>query len=108
MTSLSSVQGLSSSIQWQDLITAIMDQEKARILDPVTNAITAAKNGVTAWTTFQDLVKTMNTSAVALRDGAIGTVAATGGTTVGGRALFLATPATGATPATYEAEVLSL
>lgn len=106
-TSLSSVQGLASSIQWQDLITAIMAQEKARMLDPVTNAITAAKSGVTAWTSFQDLVKTLNTSAVALRDGAVGAVLATGGTTAGGRGLFLATPAIGATPGTYQAEVLS-
>jgi hypothetical protein len=105
-TSLSSVQGLASSIQWQDLITAIMAQEKARMLDPVTNAITAAKSGVTAWTSFQDLVKTLNTSAVALRDGAVGAVLATGGTTAGGRGLFLATPAIGATPGTYQAEVL--
>ena len=47
-TPLSSVQGLSSSIQWQDLVTAIMEQEKVRRLDPVTNAITAAKTGVDA------------------------------------------------------------
>ena len=45
-TPLSSVQGLASSIQWQDLVTSIMAQEKARLLDPVTNAITAAKSGV--------------------------------------------------------------
>src|SRR4249920_1228020 len=107
-TPLSSVQGLASSIQWQDLVTSIMAQEKARLLDPVTNAITAAKSGSDAWTQFQTLVKTLNTSALALRDGAIGAVLATGGTTAGGRALFLATPATGATPGDYEAEVMSL
>jgi flagellar hook-associated protein 2 len=107
-TPLSSVQGLASSIQWQDLVTAIMAQEKARMLDPVTNAITAAKSGVTAWTSFQDLVKTLNTAAIALRDGAVSSVVATGGTTAGGRALFQATPAIGATPGTYEAEVVSL
>ena len=107
-TPLSSVQGLASSIQWQDLVTAVMNQEKSRLLDPVTNEITAAKSGVDAWTQFQTLVKTVNTSAVALRDGAIGAVAATGGTTAAGRALFSATAESGATPGTYEAEVVSL
>jgi flagellar hook-associated protein 2 len=105
---LSSVQGLASSIQWQDLITAVMNQEKSRLLDPVTSAITAAKSGVDAWTQFQTLVKTVNTSALALRDGVVGGVTATGGTTAGGRALFSATAATGATPASYQAEVVSL
>ena len=107
-TPLSSVQGLASSVQWQDLITAIMNQEKARTLDPVNTAIDKAKSGVTAWTSFQDLVKTLDTSAIALRDGAVGSVFATGGTTAGGRALFQAVPAVGATPGTYQAEVLSL
>ena len=107
-TPLSSVQGLASSIQWQDLVTSIMAQEKARLLDPVTKAISAAQSGSDAWTQFQTLVKTLNTSAVALRDGAIGSVLATGGTTVGGRALFQATAANGATPGDYETEVMSL
>jgi len=105
---LSSVQGLASSIQWQDLITAVMNQEKSRLLDPVTSAITAAKSGVDAWTQFQTLVKTVNTAALALRDGVVGGVTATGGTTAGGRALFSATAAAGATPASYQAEVVSL
>ncbi len=107
-TPLSSVQGLASSIQWQDLVTSIMAQEKARLLDPVTNAISAAQSGSDAWTQFQTLVKTLNTSAVALRDGAISSVLATGGTTAGGRALFQATAANGATPGDYETEVMSL
>jgi flagellar hook-associated protein 2 len=107
-TPLSSVQGLASSIQWQDLVTAVMNQEKSRLLDPVTNEISAAKSGVDAWTQFQTLVKSVNTAAVALRDGAVGAVAATGGTTAAGRALFSATAATGATQGTYEAEVVSL
>ena len=107
-TPLSSVQGLASSIQWQDLITAVMNQEKSRLLDPVTSEINAAKSGVDAWTQFQTLVKTVNTSALALRDGAVGGVSATGGTTAGGRSLFLATAASGATPASYQAEVVSL
>jgi flagellar hook-associated protein 2 len=107
-TPLSSVQGLASNIQWQDLVTAVMNQEKSRLLDPVTNAISAAKSGVDAWTQFQTLVKTVNTSALALRDGAVGSVAAVGGTTAGGRALFSATAAAGATPGNYEAEVVSL
>jgi flagellar hook-associated protein 2 len=107
-TPLSSVQGLASSVQWQDLVSAIMAQQKARMLDPVTNAITAAKSGVTAWTSFQSLVKTFDDAAVALRDGAIGSVAAAGGTTASGRALLSATTASGATPGSYQAEVLSL
>jgi len=107
-TPLSSVQGLASSVQWQDLVSAIMAQQKSRMLDPVTNAITAAKSGVTAWTSFQSLVKTFDDAAVALRDGAIGSVAAAGGTTASGRALLSATTASGATPGSYQAEVLSL
>jgi flagellar hook-associated protein 2 len=107
-TPLSSVQGLASNIQWQDLVTAVMNQEKSRLLDPVTNEITAAKSGVDAWTQFQTLVKTVNTSAAALRDGAVGSVAATGGTTASGRALFSATVGSGATPGAYQAEVVSL
>jgi flagellar hook-associated protein 2 len=107
-TPLSSVQGLASNIQWQDLVTAVMNQEKSRLLDPVTNEINSAKSGVDAWTQFQTLVKTVNTSAVALRDGAIGGIAATGGTTPAGRALFSVTAANGATPGSYQAEVVSL
>jgi flagellar hook-associated protein 2 len=107
-TPLSSVQGLASSIQWQDLITAVMNQEKSRLLDPVTNAITAAKSGVDAWTQFQTLVKAVSTSATALRDGAIGSITAAGGTTSSGRALLSATAASGAAPGSYQAEVVSL
>ena len=107
-TPLSSVQGLASSIQWQDLVSAIMDQEKARTLDPVTKAITAAKTGVDAWTSFQTLAKTLNTSAAALRDGAVGAVVASGGTTDAGRALLSATASVGAAPGSFETEVLSL
>jgi flagellar hook-associated protein 2 len=107
-TPLSSIQGLASAVQWQDLVTTIIAQEKARMLDPVTNAITAAKSGVTAWTSFQALVKTFSDSAVALREGAIGSVAATGGTTASGRALLSATTTNGAVPGSFEAQVLSL
>src|SRR3954471_5678126 len=107
-TPLSSVQGLASSIQWQDLVTAIVAQEKARTLDPVTKAIGDANTAVTAWTSFQSLVKTLNTSATALRDGAVGGVLAAGGTTAAGRTLVSATPSVGALPGSYQAEVLSL
>src|SRR5438874_1673928 len=101
-TPLSSVQGLASSIQWQDLVTAVMNQEKSRLLDPVTNEITAAKSGVDAWTQFQKLVKTVNTTAAALRDGSVGGVTPTGGTTAAGRALFSATAESGSAPGSYQ------
>jgi len=104
------ISGLSSGIQWRDLIDQIMKAEQTRTLDPVTARQMALTRQATAWTTFQGLAAKVGTTAAALRDptsfDALAASATRSATT--SRDLVAATAATGASPGSYGIEVLAL
>jgi flagellar hook-associated protein 2 len=107
---IGTISGLSSGIQWRDLIDQIMKAEQTRTLDPVTARQTALNKQSTAWTTFQGLAAKVRTTAAALRDqasfDALSASATRSATT--SRDLVSATATTGASPGTYGVEVLAL
>jgi flagellar hook-associated protein 2 len=107
-TATSSIQGLSSNIQWQDLIDQIISLEQARTLTPVTTQISKAQTSVGAWQSYQTLVAAVQTSATSLRDSAFDAVKTSGGTTAGGQTILTSSATSAATPGTYQTEVLSL
>ncbi|MHB1310468.1 MAG: flagellar filament capping protein FliD [Gemmatimonadaceae bacterium] len=106
----SSVNGLSSGIQWQGLIDQIMAAEQAQMLTPVTARQAALNKQATAWTTLQGIVGKVNSTAAALRDPTAFNVLAASATTSSttGRALVSATATTSASAGTYGIEVLAV
>jgi flagellar hook-associated protein 2 len=107
---IGSVSGLSSGIQWRDLIDQIMRAEQARSLDPVTARQTALQKQSAAWTDFRSVTARLRDAAAALRDStsfdALAASAANSATS--GRSLVSATATTDATPGSYGIEVLAL
>jgi flagellar hook-associated protein 2 len=107
-TPLGTIQGLSSNVQWQDLIDQIISLEQARTLAPVTTQISKAQTSVGAWQSYQTLVAAVQTSAASLRDSAFDAVKTSGGTTAGGQTVLTSSATSSAMPGTYQTEVLSL
>ncbi len=107
---ISSVSGLASGIQWQDMIDQIMQLEQQRRLDPVTTASTKAQSQYDAWGQWQSLVAKFRDTASALRDpNAFAQFQVSGGTSPAtGRTLFTATASAGAVAGTYDVEVQEL
>ena len=56
MASTASVSGLSSGIQWQDMIEQIMTLEKSRQLDPITTLQSKNEMRLAAWQSYGDVV----------------------------------------------------
>ncbi len=52
--------GLSSGVQWNDIVDSILGAEKARLVTPVRTRIDRQTAQREAWTTFQKLVDTLN------------------------------------------------
>ena len=59
--------GLSSSIQWGDIVDATIKAEEARALTPLTSELQRKANEKAAWTTFNTLVTTLNDQARLVR-----------------------------------------
>ncbi len=111
MTSpIGSFSGLSSGIQWRDMIDQIMQLEQQRRLDPLTTAKTTEQKRYDAWTTWQTLVSKFRDATKALRDAtAFSQFQVTGGTSdSSGRTLLTATANASASPGTFGVEVLDL
>src|SRR5207253_6364932 len=110
MASISSIQGIASGIQWQDMVDQLIAVDSSRELDPITRALTANQTKSGAWTSYRNIAQALADAATALRDStAFGAATATGGTSATtGRALYSATAATGAQPGQYQLEVLGL
>lgn len=108
--SLTSISGLSSGIQWQDLIEQIVRLEQARQVTPITNEISAVEARTAAWSAYGTLVNKLNDAAKVLRDGtALGALklgVANSPTT--SRSLVGATLGSGALPGSYRVEVQQL
>lgn len=107
---IGSFSGLSSGIQWRDMVDQIMALDKQRRLDPITARQTLAKSRQDAWSTYQGLVTKFRDAARAVRDSAsFAQFSVSGGTSAAsGRTLVTASASAGAAPGTYAVEVLDL
>lgn len=107
--SSSSVQGLASGIQWQDLIDQLIQVDTTNQITPITAKITADTNKSSAWSSFGTAVTTLQTTLKGLTDGtafnALTVSAPVSAST--GRSLLSATTTSAAQPGTYGVQVLS-
>lgn len=101
--------GLASGIQWRDMIDQIIQLERVRRVNPLTNQISAQQKRIDAWNGYQGAVNKLATAAKALSKGtAFEAMRVTAGATPGGRALFSASASSAAQPGTYSVDVLQL
>ena len=107
--SASNVSGISSGIQWNDLVDATMKSEEARYLTPLNDRIGLQSKQKEAWKQINTLSQTLNDSARVLRRAGLGGYSATvppSPTT--SRTLFTAATTLGAAPGRYRVEVVQL
>jgi len=109
-TPISSVSGLASGLQWQDLIDQIMAAESARRIAPLQAREKALQSSIDAWHGYSSAVAKLAAAAATLRDGsAFDAIKLSGGTSpTTGRTLFNATASAGAAAGSYRVEVLAL
>lgn len=101
--------GLSSGIQWNDLVDTTIKALEARSVTPITDRITTRGKQQDAWTKLQKLVETLNTNARALRRTGFGGFSASVPPSPStSRALLSATATQNATAGRYRVEVLQL
>jgi flagellar hook-associated protein 2 len=101
--------GLSSSIQWGDIVDATIEAEKARSLTPITAEIAKRAAQKDAWTKLNGLVETLNENArLVRRTGFGGFTANVPQSPITSRALLTANPSLNAVPGRYRVEVLQL
>lgn len=109
MSTSLNIGGLSSGVQWNDIVDTTIKALEARQLTPITDRITARGKQKEAWTKLQKLVETLNTNARALRRTGFGgfsaSVPASPSTS---RTLLSAAPTANATAGRYRVEVLQL
>ncbi|MHB1298122.1 MAG: flagellar filament capping protein FliD [Gemmatimonadaceae bacterium] len=107
---IASFSGLSSGIQWRDMVDQIMSIESARRYNPVAARQAALRAQGDAWKAFQGLAMKVRDAARAMRDGSAFDVFTSTATKSGtsGRDLVAVSAASGAAPGTYAVEVLAL
>ncbi len=109
MSTSMNIGGLSSGMQWNDIVDSTIKALEARSVTPITSRITARSEQKDAWTKLQKLVETLNTNARALRRTGFGGFSATVPSSPStSRTLLAATPTTNATAGRYRVEVLQL
>ncbi len=104
----SSVSGVISGIQWQNLVDETIAANSARLIDPVNQEITNDNNASAAWSQYESLSGTLRDTANTLRDTAFDAVQPFSGTDSSGRPLFTMTGAAGAATGDYQVQVQSL
>lgn len=104
---ISSVSGLASGIQWQQMIDQIVAADQSRILDPITTQQTKDQARLAAWQSYGDVVSKLRDAAQTLANGtAFSSFSANAAASpTSGRAIVSATATTGAIPGTYKVEV---
>ncbi len=103
------ISGLSTGIQWGDIVDTTIKAYESRQVTPITDRITKRAAQKTAWTKMQGLVETLNTNARNLRRTGFGGFLATVPTSPStSRTLLSATASLTATPGRYRVEVLQL
>ena len=107
---IGSFSGLSSGIQWRDLVDQIMQLETQRRLDPLTTSKALEQKRYDAWGSWQSLVSKFRDATKAVRDAtAFAQFKTTGGTSDStGRTLLTASASTSAAPGTFGVEVFEL
>ncbi len=103
------VGGLSSGIQWNDIVDTTIQLLEARTVTPVSDRITQRNKQKDAWTALQTLVNNLNSAALAVRrTGLGGFKASTPTSSSSGRGLISAAPTSTATAGRYRVEVVQL
>jgi flagellar hook-associated protein 2 len=101
--------GLSSNIQWGDIVDATITADEARKVTPISDLITKRTAQRAAWVKLQGLVETLNESARNVRrtgfGGYLANVPVSPNTS---RALLTAAPSLNAVPGRYRVEVVQL
>jgi flagellar hook-associated protein 2 len=109
MANPNNISGLTSGIQWGDLVDSTIKAYEARQVAPITDRITKRAAQKTAWTKMQGLVETLNTNARALRRTGLGGFVATApASPTTSRSLLSATASLSAAQGTSRVEVLQL
>ncbi len=109
MPTISNVQGISSGIQWNDLIDVTMKAEEARYVTPLTDRIAKRAKEKDAWAKLSTLVQTLNDTARVVRRAGLGGYAVTAPSSpTTSRTLLTATTTLAASPGRYRVEVLQL
>jgi flagellar hook-associated protein 2 len=108
-TSVSSISGLASGIQWSDMIDQIMQAEATRQLTPVSDKVTATQKKADAWSGYRSTLQAFRDASKALADATAFDkfTANVGASSTSGLTLLSATAGTGAAPGSYRMEVLS-
>ncbi len=106
---ITSIQGLSSGIKWQDLVDQLIAVDTTQQLTPVTDQSTAKTATMKAWSSYGTAVSTVLTTVKGLADGtAFGAVGVTApNSSMTSRTLLTATATATATPGSYGVQVLS-
>ena len=106
---VTSFSGLSSGIQWVDIVDKMNAAEQAREVTPNTKSIDLAGKRRTAWTAFQTQLYGLNDAARVLRNGSVGALTTSAGMSpTTSRTLFSSTAGLVASPGTYQVEVAAL
>lgn len=101
--------GLSSSIQWGDIVDSTIAADEARTVTPITQQIDKRTAQRAAWVKLQGLVETLNDSARNVRrTGFGGYLANVPASPISSRALLTAAPSLNAVPGRYRVEVVQL
>lgn len=107
---IQSFSGISSGIQWRDLVDQLVALDTRRRVTPLQTELTSRQKQIDAWTRYQSLVASFQNSARSLADGtafsAFTATAAASATS--GRAVLSATADATAAPGSYRAEVVGL
>ncbi len=110
MDPIQSFSGISTGIQWRDLVDQLASIDTRRRVAPLQDGVSSRQKQIDAWNQFQTLVARFQTTTQSLADGtAFSAFAATAANSpTSGRALLTATADSTATAGTYRAEVVAL
>ena len=109
-TPVTSIQGLASNIQWQDLIDQLIAADTANQLTPLQDTEKSDTAASGAWTTYGQLASSLNSAVLNLSNGAaFNAFSVSGGTSpVSGASIVSASATASAAPGSYGVQVLSL
>lgn len=109
MSSPNYISGLSTGMQWGDIVDSTIKAYEARQVQPITDRIAKRADQKTAWTKMQGLAESLSTNARALRRVGFGGFVATAPTSpTTSRTVLSATASLDATPGRNRVEVLQL
>jgi flagellar hook-associated protein 2 len=101
--------GLSSGVQWNDIVDSVVAADEARLVNPITAQLDRGAAQREAWTRFRSLVDSLNDAARAVRAPGFGGFIATAPVSATtGRTLFTAQASSLATAGRYRVEVQQL